>query len=145
MGWIHCTKPAGISPLDFLRKEVFTEHVVTILATAQTPRACYFAFRVPPDFCDMHYRDQFEPADDGSIVTVLIVLYDDLPGGAFNFKPMDEIVGPRDDGNCPASILGLLSPTRPDAPGWAGRWRARQKAWHGLQKAAGEPEATPSS
>jgi hypothetical protein len=148
MGWIHCTKPAGISAVDFLRGEIFRPTTgYDLVAAAQTPRACYFAYRIPAPMIRGHaiytelkngmpiddldlaaLRPIFEPAADRSIVTALVVLYDDPAGGAFNYKPMDETTGPFDDGDCPKEILDLLSPLRADAPGYAARWRGRQKA-----------------
>jgi hypothetical protein len=129
MGWTYTTKPGTLSPVDFIKQCCWRENQQKLIAGAQVGNTVYFAIKTEPkDYIGKIYQ----PDGEGKVTGALVYLVDTKAGSdGFNFgwKDMDETMGPYDEGKCPAAILKLLSPLKPDAPSYAKQWRERQKAW----------------
>lgn len=126
MGWTFTNnKPAVLTPAAYIEQECFpadAEREVVLRATVND--AVFLALKVkkPEDGLLRIY----EPEADGSVIVAIVVLFE-VNGREFGWKTMNETMGPYND-KAPTALLAKLSKLKPNAPGCAAAWRARQEA-----------------
>lgn len=129
MGWTYTKRPPAITPAEFLKERCWGSQREKLIGTATVGKVVYFALKTK---AAPWAEKMYQVAPDGTITVALVYLIDTKTGpDGYNFgwKDMDETVGPYDEGRCPASIMRLLSPFKPEYTGYAKQWRERQKAY----------------
>lgn len=131
MGAIQLNRKAGISDLDFYAGEFGSDWAASVKATAKVGNMFYAVREVPA--ADKEYLIP----DDRGAVRYCVVIRTHRGKGFYNFTYSDctEFAGPCvGEDTCPAKLLDILSPIRPEAlveshPGlWAQGWRDRCRA-----------------
>lgn len=127
MGWTYTHKDRNVSPVEFVKKNLFTyEEQANVLAASKVGGAVYVAYKVPPHKITERMRQHYDVKNDHLVIALIIAVRGAKDYYNFGYKDMDESSLPYYF-DAPAKILNLLTPfnpkTDPDHYRYAKEWR----------------------
>jgi hypothetical protein len=141
MGWSYTHRDRGITDRDFFCRQFGSKFAETLIDCGSKDGAFYSVHEIPAE-----QEPRLQPDARGKVRFCHVVLFKRAPKDYYNFghKTMDEFSGPVDS-KCPAKLLAMLSPFKPEAlvkperkpedrwepnapAEWAYNWRERCRA-----------------
>lgn len=141
MGWSFMHRDRGMTDREFFSREFGPQFGATLLDCASKDSAFYSVHEIPAE-----QEPRLQPDARGMVRFCHVTMFKRVPKDYYNFgyKTLDEFCGPVDS-KCPAKLLAMLSPFKPEAlvkpprredtgweapapAEWASAWRDRCRA-----------------